>query len=185
MKILLICDKKSVDNQIGMYKALLGMLGKHDVEHITLSNAEILPCMGCFDCWLKTPGRCIITGDAANSIVAKIVAADAVILLSEITFGGFSADTKSLVDRIVQTCLPYFEIDNNEMHHVPRYDSFPAWIAIGYGDACEAEKQTFVRLAKRNALNFHPKSYFALAILDEQELARNGNAILEALEVTA
>ena len=187
MKILLLNDRRGVSEEKLIYDALLDLLKSagHDVENFTLSNTEIMPCVGCFDCWLKTPGQCTITTDAANVIAAKAVGADAIVILSEIVFGGYSADVKSLLDRKVQNILPFFEIYRGEMHHEQRYDRSPAWISIGYGDASDAEKQTFVRLMDRNALNFRPRGHLALTVLDEHELADEGKSILAALEGTA
>ena len=157
----------------------------HTVETVVLSRDEIKPCVGCFGCWIKTPGICAITSDAANDIASKEVNADALVLLSEITYGGFSADVKSFLDRSVQNILPLFKMYKGEMHHPGRYKRFPAWIAIGYGNVSDAEKHTFIRLADRNELNMRPVRHLALAVQDSDELENAADMINEALGVSA
>ena len=36
------------------------------VKYIDLSSLRIANCMGCFGCWTKTPGRCVIRDDATR-----------------------------------------------------------------------------------------------------------------------
>jgi len=142
------------------------------------------PCIGCFGCWVKTPGQCVITNDSANNIASEQVNADALILLSEITFGGFSGEVKSFLDRSIQNILPLFELYKGEMHHPKRYEHTPVWIAIGYGDVCEAEKQIFQRLADRNALNKRPDRYLALTVENSNELIAKIPDLEQILEVS-
>ena len=37
-----------------------------DVISIDLSRCTIAGCIGCFSCWVKTPGKCIIRDDATR-----------------------------------------------------------------------------------------------------------------------
>ena len=103
MKVLLLCDRESAGD-IHLRDAIKNLLdgAGHDVTAVTLSREDIKPCMGCAGCWVKTPGRCVITRDGANGIAESLIRSDAVVLLSKITFGGFSADVKSFLDRSVQ-----------------------------------------------------------------------------------
>ena len=185
MKILILCDRKSTDGNENLLSELQKILAElnHEVNTIVLNHEDLLPCTGCFGCWVKTPGQCVITTDNANSIASKQVNADAIILLSEITFGGFSADVKAFLDRSIQNILPLFEIYKGEMHHPKRYEYFPIWIAIGYGDVCDAEKQIFHSLADRNALNKRPKRYMSLVVKGCSELIAQTAEIKQILEV--
>lgn len=183
MNILLLYDRKS-DGLQGPLQSVLRD-AEHEVQAVMLNREELHPCLGCFGCWFKTPGICVITDDGANAIARMEMNADAVVLLSEITYGGFSPDSKAFLDRSIQNILPYFKIYEGEMHHAMRYERFPSWIAIGYGDASEAERQTFIRLAERNAYNMRPLRHLALTVEDGADMPNLGQKILQALEVRA
>ena len=36
------------------------------IKYFDLSSLKIANCMGCFACWTKTPGKCIIRDDATK-----------------------------------------------------------------------------------------------------------------------
>ena len=186
MNTLLLHDQKSIEDN-SIHDSVRNILVRegHNVESIRLNFNEIKACIGCFACWIKTPGQCAVSGDIANSLAAKQVRADAIVLVSEIKYGGFSSDIKAFLDRSIQNILPHFVIYKGEMHHPMRYDRFPIWIAVGYGDVGDDEKQTFIRLADRNALNKRPLRHLAIAIRNCSELANKKQAILDVLEVRA
>jgi len=187
MRILLLCDRKSAQDDVQMLAALQGLLESfgHEVQVLVMSNDELKPCIGCYSCWLKTPGMCAITQDEANSIASKAMNADALVLLTEIVFGGFSADIKAYLDRSIQNILPRFEMYQGEMHHPKRYERFPIWVALGYGEVNDAEKQTFVHLADRNALNMRPERYVALTVENRDDLKGKAAELCRILEVSA
>ncbi|MCL1808524.1 MAG: NAD(P)H-dependent oxidoreductase [Clostridiales bacterium] len=183
MKILMLCDRESAltGNLQDGFQNLLADAG-HDVTSVTLSREELKPCLGCFGCWVKTPGRCVAQNDGANCIAEKQMNSDAVLLLTKITYGGFSADIKSYLDRSIQNIASDFEVYKGEMRHKMRYKRFPAWVAVGYGDASEAERQTFAHLTQRNALNMRPDKFLSLTIKSDGTHEEAGRSILEFLE---
>ena len=83
-------------------------------------NGTIKPCVGCFGCWLKTPGKCLID-DEYGRMGELIHRADEVVVISRYTYGGFSSFVKNVFDRSIGWVLPYFKIVDNEMHHKKRY----------------------------------------------------------------
>ncbi|MDR1701955.1 MAG: NAD(P)H-dependent oxidoreductase [Sporomusaceae bacterium] len=178
---MLLGDRKS--KQEGQGAILQNLLAKagHQVDSLTLNREELKPCTGCFNCWLKTPGRCVITNDAANNISAQVVCADAVVLLSEITYGSCSADTKAWLDRVIPNALPYMEMYQGELHHKKRYKRLPLWIMAGYGQASGSEKSIFVKFVERNMLNLQQKKYLALVVENNAALTEETSAILRFL----
>lgn len=36
------------------------------VQTVTISKTRIEPCLGCYACWTKTPGKCVIQDDMAE-----------------------------------------------------------------------------------------------------------------------
>ena len=83
-------------------------------------KGTIMPCIGCFGCWKKTPGKCVVS-DGYDSMGELIHAADEVIVYSRLTFGGFSGFVKNVFDRSLSYVLPHFELVEGESHHMKRY----------------------------------------------------------------
>ncbi len=136
------------------------------MQTVIASSEELRPCVGCFGCWVRTPGLCVITGDRANEISSYEMTSDIVVLLTRLTYGGYSADVKAFLDRSIPNILPFFEIYKGEMHHEMRYQRFPLWFTVGYGDATPRERNLFKALADRHALNLRPAAYTALTVPD-------------------
>ena len=118
------------------------------------SRPEVRHCVGCFGCWIKTPGQCVIV-DRAREFCAALPRHDALIFISKLTFGGLSPDIKAVMDRSIGYMLPFFRIVEGEMHHVQRFSSAPSLTYHFYQAAGKpAQKQTAERLAAANGLNF-------------------------------
>lgn len=110
-------------------------------------------CLGCFSCWTKTPGLCIIK-DSSQDMNLSMIQCDVFLIISKINYGCYSPYIKNVLDRGIPTLLPFFKKINNEVHHAPRYDKYPKIIAIGYGDDISLEEEsTFKKLIKANAIN--------------------------------
>ena len=52
-----------------------------DVETLQLRDIEIAPCIGCFGCWVQTPGICVID-DAGREVTEKLVASDLLVIVT-------------------------------------------------------------------------------------------------------
>ncbi|MEI8309091.1 MAG: NAD(P)H-dependent oxidoreductase [Chloroflexales bacterium] len=78
-----------------------------EIEHILLREQKIGTCAGDFFCWIRTPGTCN-TNDDNREIAAKVVPSDLLIWLSPLTFGGYSAILKRMVDHLIQNISPFF-----------------------------------------------------------------------------
>lgn len=112
------------------------------------------PCNGCFSCWIKTPGQCVIKDDF-DDMGKNIHDADEVTIISRYTFGGFSGAIKNIFDRCLGYVLPYFEISNGESHHQKRYKEDKAFTFIFYGhNLSEHEKESAISYVKAVCANF-------------------------------
>lgn len=175
MKILILYDRTAIDDNGNNW--LLPLLEKFssadNVESIMLNHNELKYCTGCFGCWIKTPGMCVIKNDSANEISKKYINADKVILLTRVTYGGYSADTKAFLDRSIVNLSPFFIKKNGEMHHRRRYKKYPDLILCGYGSITDSERKTFLKLSERNALNLHPEKNVTILLDDENETIKN------------
>ena len=68
---------------------------------------EILPanqvnqhCIGCFGCWIKTPGRCVLA-DGWKNLPIRLAKARHVVIISRLTYGGYSPSVKKTLDRSI------------------------------------------------------------------------------------
>jgi multimeric flavodoxin WrbA/putative sterol carrier protein len=96
--------------------------GNHFVETITVSKKNIEPCRGCFACWQKTPGKCIITDDM-GAVYEKYINADLVIWSFPLYYYGIPSKTKALVDRLLPGNLPdIIKNDDGTAGHPSRND---------------------------------------------------------------
>ena len=124
-------------------------------EDILINANEIHRyCIGCFGCWLKTPGTCIIK-DGFENMGQRLSQVSEFILISKATFGSYSSAVKNVLDRSISYVLPFFEIRNGDMHHGERYHNDLTISALFYGDMSEEEKRTAENLVKANAVNLN------------------------------
>lgn len=130
-----------------------------DVADLRLSELEIAPCIGCFGCWVKTPGICVID-DAGRDVAKAIVQSDLVAYLTPVLFGGYSYELKKAVDRSIPVISPLFMRVHGEVHHKKRYAHYPRLLALGWLDRQTIdEDELFQSVVERNAINMHaPKA---------------------------
>lgn len=139
----------------GLLTPLLSAQG-YEVKHIVVLRDKTLGhCRGCFQCWLKTPGICVIDDDN-RELSAKFIQSDLVIMLTPVTFGAYSPELKGMLDHLIANVSPFFTTVNGESHHRKRYSRYTDLMAIGWNDTPdETQKAMFRHLAWRNAINFH------------------------------
>ncbi len=118
-------------------------------------NGENHYCIGCFGCWLKTPGKCVIK-DEYQGMGEKLSKVDELLIISKATFGSYSSAVKNVLDRSISYVSPYFVIREGEMHHKERYHKNLKVSAVFYGDdMTDKEKETSVNLVVANAVNLN------------------------------
>jgi len=129
-----------------------------EVKAIALREKQIAGCLGCFGCWVKTPGICVID-DYGREAAKKIVQSNLMIWLTPVTFGGYSSELKKALDRSIPILLPYFESYKGQIHHKMRYDRYPRLVVIGTEPRNTEYEETFLALTERNALNIRPPKH--------------------------
>ena len=162
-----ILDGRHDDSSSIALDTLLQELGGRGeaVQTFSLRELRMGSCIGCFKCWLKTPGVCV-EADEGREIAQAAIGSDTMILLSPVTLGGYTSEIKKAQDRWIPLILPDFGIYHGEVHHKPRYPRYPRWIGIGLQDQRnDEEAHIFRTLVGRNALNFHAPSFAADVIL--------------------
>jgi multimeric flavodoxin WrbA len=168
-----ILDGSSVEGVLNNTGKILDLELKNkrwNVESYELSKEKIATCTGCYGCWLKTPGQCIIR-DKGQEIAEKVIKSDLLILLSPVTFGGYSFHLKKVVDRLIPNILPFFTKIDGELHHKPRYKKNPKILAVGYLPRHDEESEKiFTKLVSRNAINMHsPENHTEIVTDDEAD----------------
>jgi multimeric flavodoxin WrbA len=142
-----------------------------ETKAFALAGMDIKPCRGCFSCWVKTPGRCIIEDDQ-EAILREAALSELFVWLTPITFGGYSPELKKALDRIIPILLPFFGRVGGETHHPLRYRKRPRLLVLGTQKQEDAESEAvFRRLVGRNALNLGDAEAAALVFSGDVPLA--------------
>lgn len=132
-------------------------------------NGAMHPCVGCFGCWSRDPGRCAIK-DGYENMGYLIHHSDEVRVISRYTYGGFSGSVKNVFDRCLAYVLPQFEVIDGETHHKKRYDEDKAFTFIFYGhDLSESEKDSARRYVRAVCANIRGRVRDAI-FLEEEDL---------------
>lgn len=129
-----------------------------DTEFIDLSELKIANCMGCFACWTKTPGKCVIRDDAVK-VYPKIAASNRVLYISRVKYGSYDTIMKTMLERAIPVQQAFIRLLQGETHHVQRAVVPKQATIIGYGDISEEEKKIFTQLIGRNAKNMCFQDY--------------------------
>lgn len=109
MKVLVLngSPKGERSNTFNVTKAFLdGFPSGTDIEIVHLSKRDIKSCRGCYSCWRKTYGKCVIADDM-QEIYGKIKAADIIIESFPLFFFGMPGSMKTLTDRCLPLMMPY------------------------------------------------------------------------------
>ena len=124
-------------------------------EHkIIKPNGTIKNCIGCFGCWVKTPGKCVIH-DGYEGTGIDMGKCTELILISKCCYGSVSPFVKTVQDRAISYTHPDFVFRKGEMHHKRRYDNVIQLSAHFYGEnMTDAEKTTAKNILDANADNF-------------------------------
>lgn len=117
-------------------------------------RSDIRHCIGCFGCWVKTPGKCVIHDGYENTGIDMSKCTD-LLLISQCCYGCVSPFVKTVQDRALSYIHPNFVIRKGEMHHKRRYQNVISLSAYFYGEAItEAEKKTARNIINANADNY-------------------------------
>lgn len=184
MRAVILDGSAKEDEALGLARASLESALRDsgwEVEAYTLREMDIAWCAGCFGCWVKTPGVCVVRDDA-ETISRGFIRSHAVVYLTRVTFGGYGSTLKKAVDRMIGLGSPLFKKVNGEVHHRRRYARYPSLVALGALSRAAADSEAlFARLLARNALNAFSPSHAAGFVYDGQDRQGVRDRVLEAL----
>ena len=127
-------------------------------ELIDLSALKIANCVGCFGCWTKTPGKCVIRDDAVG-VYPRIAASDRVLYVSRVKYGSYDTVMKTMLERAIPVQQAFIRLLDGETHHVQRAVAPKQAVILGYGDTSSEEREIFRQLVARTAKNMNFAQY--------------------------
>jgi len=149
-----------MDAQLSQFIQKLESNG-HDVRLFTLRKLKLLNCVGCFSCWVKTPGLCVFP-DASDTIRRNIIQSDLLIFASPIIMGFTSALMKKVQDKMIPLIHPSIAEIKGECHHKLRYPKYPE-MALIYEKTRDTDVRDIIitrTIYKRFVINMKSKLRF-------------------------
>ena len=163
MNLVLNTIGASVDNDM-----ICSLIQENDIEVIDTSDMKIAHCVGCNQCWLKTPGVCAFKDDY-EIILKKLIQAENLWLISDTRFGFLDYKGKRVMDRIMPMLNMTLDFRDGWMRHDLRYHA----LNIGLLYKGVAEKAMMEDWCKRTAANIGGQSLGAIALPDTFEQPLN------------
>jgi multimeric flavodoxin WrbA len=140
----------------------------------TVINANVAsaPCVGCYNCWLKTPGACKINDCLKNS-GSLLGQSEETVLISQNCYGGYSEQVKKTLDRGISASMPFFTYRSWKMRHTRRYSiDRKRLTVILYGNFLESEAKTAELIVEANRSNMGFKEAGLHIISNINEIGR-------------
>ncbi len=133
MKVLILngnpkAEYKAFDLYLQELRCLLEN-ENHEIKYIMLRNFQLHDCIGCYTCWLKTPGICCFD-DGIDEILKEYLAANIVIYASPVIMSFISALLKRVNDRMLPVVHPFLKLREDRMSHLLRYSHYPKPILL-------------------------------------------------------
>lgn len=146
----------------------LDLGNREDVVSFDLSHMKIAPCVGCFGCWTKTPGKCVIRDDAVK-VYPRLAESDTALYVSRVRYGGYDTVMKTMLERAIPVQQAFIRLLDGETHHVQRAVAPKRAVIVAYGALDREEEDLFRRLVARNAKNMSFQSY-EIRFTDEEQV---------------
>ena len=70
-----------------------------ETELVQLAGERLRGCIACYQCWQTKDGSCAVKDDCINDCIAKMRAADGILLASPTYFADVTTEIKALIDR--------------------------------------------------------------------------------------
>jgi multimeric flavodoxin WrbA len=155
-------EPSSFDRYLTELKDHLENIG-NQVTLLNLREITLRYCVGCFGCWVKTPGECS-NKDEADQIHRAVIHSDFTLWAAPLRMGFPSALLKKALDKSIPLIHPYFVVDRGEAHHRPRYDHYPrvGLLMEPESDTDDQDLEIVANIFSRLAVNMKSELEFAL-----------------------
>ncbi len=150
------------DSYLAQLKSSLEAKG-HKVTQLDLRTMPLRYCVGCWGCWVKTPGECV-SRDASLEMDRAVINADFVVWAAPLKMGFPSALLKMANDKHLPLIHPYIVVDHGEAHHLKRYARYPRLGLLVEKEVStdEGDLQVVTDIYCRTALNCKTRLEFSL-----------------------
>lgn len=183
MKVTILNGNPDVSNTVfdDYLKKLSDALSSdsNEVTIFTLRDMDLKYCRGCWGCWVKTPGECVVKDDT-REIRRYCINSDLALFASPVFMGFTSALLKRAHERLLPLIHPYFELVDGEVHHLARYDKYPlmALLLEKGEDTDEEDIKIISDIYRRDAINLKTSFCFTRLISDPiEEVASEINGL--------
>lgn len=92
-----------------------------EVELLYTRKLDVRPCLGCFSCWIKTPGKCVQEDDMAM-LLRKLREAEIWAWATPVYVDGASSPLKSVLDRLMPLLRMPAEVRDGRSRHLVEED---------------------------------------------------------------
>ncbi len=135
----------------------------HSTTRLDLCDLSLRYCIGCWGCWVKTPGECV-SRDASLEIDRAVINSDFVLWAAPLKMGFPAALLKMAMDKHLPLIHPYMVVDHGEAHHRKRYAHYPrlGLLVEKESSTDERDLQIVSDIYRRTALNFKTRLEFSL-----------------------
>ena len=168
-------EASSLDDYLAQLKIYLEVKGDA-VTQLDLRTMKISYCVGCWNCWVKTPGQCS-SNDQSLDVCRAVIHSDLTLWASPVIMGFPSALLKKVTDKLIPLVHPYIVVDQGEAHHLARYDHYPQFgLLLEKNGDCDDEDIEIIRhIFSRTALNM--KSELAFTRLASDPIQEVSDAV--------
>ena len=128
----------------------INLIESENSRYIDISKLKIANCLGCFNCWTRTPGKCIIRDDAVR-VYPLIAKSKNLIYVTKIKFGTYDTPLKTLLERSLPIQQAFIRLYHGEAHHVQRDVELKNATIIVYGNISEEENNKYQNLLTESA----------------------------------
>lgn len=146
-----------------------GNINIDSIYEMDLRKMNPRDCIGCWSCWLKTPGKCVHRD--LDELYSRYLEAEKIVIFSEIKRGFVSGKLKTILDRLIPLYLPYVEVGPEGCNHIPRYGKYPD-IELYYKGSFSTEngRRVFEDFISRTFTQFRSKNIRISEIEAQEEL---------------
>ena len=131
----------------------------NQIKIIETKDLDIHHCIGCNQCWLKTPGQCVIKDDYSQ-IIKQLVTSEDLWLITGTRYGFLDYRGKRIMDRIMPMLNMNIEIRGGWMRHQLRYHA----LNVGVLYRGEGNQELLEEWCERCAKNLGGKSLGVISL---------------------